>query len=98
MGFTVEIDRDLEEIVPTFLENRHKELIKIAEAIEAADFASLQIIGHKLAGNSGGYGFAKLGELGAQIEQAAIKRSIDPMQGLYDQIKHYLDQVEIKYI
>jgi HPt (histidine-containing phosphotransfer) domain-containing protein len=98
MVITVEVDQDLEEIVPGFLENRQQELVKINQAIESSDFDTLQVIGHKLAGNAGGYGFATLGEFGAQMENSARKRELGTIKQMRDEIKKYLSEVEVKYV
>ncbi|GAB4012265.1 MAG: hypothetical protein Fur0010_07970 [Bdellovibrio sp.] len=91
------IDADLKDIMPTFLENRQKDLNNIQQALQNKDFKSIQVIGHKLAGNAGSYGLADLGEIGAKIEMSAIKQDYDELNHLYQQFVEYMGSLEIIY-
>ena len=95
---TVEVDEDLEDLIPGFLENRKADISKLRQAAETADFENLRSIGHSLKGVGGGYGFETMSELGAQIETAAKSQQLDEIKDCIDQLDKYLQHVEIKYV
>lgn len=93
----VTIDADLEEIIPTFLENRRKDLDTIRDALASDDLAAIESIAHKLAGNAGSYGLDDLGEIGAKMESACQTRNVDETKELFQDYCSYLENLEIKY-
>ena len=93
----VSVDADLEEIIPTFLENRQKDLVQIDQALGAMDLKAIESIAHKLAGNAGSYGLDQLGELGATLESACQAGDKDKVDQLCQQYKDYLANLEIKF-
>jgi len=94
----VKIDKDLEDLIPTYLQRRSEEIEKIHEAINGNDFNSLKVIGHKLSGNAGGYGFDDLGVYGASIEHAAEKENMDTIKENFEKIKDYLNRIQVTYV
>jgi histidine phosphotransfer protein HptB len=68
---TVEISRDLEDIVPIFLANRNKDLQILRDARIAQNFRTVETLGHRMKGDGGGFGFHQITEIGAAIERAA---------------------------
>ena len=93
----VTIDADLEEIIPTFLENRQKDIGKIDQALESMDLKAIESIAHKLAGNAGSYGLDELGELGASLESACQAENKEKVDELCQGYKDYLSRLEIKF-
>jgi HPt (histidine-containing phosphotransfer) domain-containing protein len=96
--FTVEIDEDLEEIVPIFLDNRNKEIILLKQHLADKAINEIQTIGHKLAGNAGSYGFDALGEVGAKLEDASKSENWETIETCINQIENYMAGVEVKFI
>lgn len=68
---TVEISRDLEDIVPVFLSNRRKDVQILRDALITRDFRTVQTLGHRMKGDGGGFGFDRITEIGAAMELAA---------------------------
>lgn len=68
---TVEINRDLEDIVPVFLSNRKKDVQILRDALITQDFRTVQTLGHRMKGDGGGFGFDRITEIGAAMELAA---------------------------
>lgn len=68
---TVEISRDLEDIVPVFLSNRKKDVQTLRDALITQDFRTVQTLGHRMKGDGGGFGFDRITEIGAAMELAA---------------------------
>lgn len=94
----VEIDRDLEEIIPGFLENRVKDIAGLKAAAQSGDFEYIRIIGHTLKGIGGGYGFDRISELGMVLEQAAKDGQSTIISKAISDLEVYLELVEIIYI
>lgn len=94
---SVTIDRDLEDLIPGFLENRKKDVDLLNQALAEGKTDTLQSIGHSLKGVGGGYGFDWLSEIGAEIERIAKSGETDGIAGLIGQMSDYLDNVEIVY-
>lgn len=94
---TVTIDSDLEELIPGFLENRKKDLENLAKAAEFKDFKTIQSVGHSLKGVGGGYGFNRISEIGAVLEEAGKNSSLDSANEQISQLKDYMSRLEIVF-
>ena len=51
------LDPDLRDLIPGHLENRQKDVTTIKNALKAADFGKIRVLGHSMKGSGGGYGF-----------------------------------------
>lgn len=91
------IDKDIEEIVPMFLENREKDLIEIQNHLNDNNLGAIEVIAHKLAGNAGSYGFTDMGLIGARMEASCQASKADEVTALYEEYKNYLSQLEVEY-
>lgn len=89
------IDPDIFEIAVQFLQNRKNEQTVFREAIAKRDVGVVQTLGHRLKGNAGGYGFDELGELGAQLEQAAKNGDWPTIESLVNKINEYVLNADI---
>jgi HPt (histidine-containing phosphotransfer) domain-containing protein len=93
----VNIDIDLEDLIPGFLENRQKDILKLEQAIEEQDFETLRSVGHNLKGVGGGYGFHEMTTIGAAIEEGAKENNVEIINENVKKLSHYLANVEINY-
>ena len=93
----IQVDPDLEELIPGFLENRNSDVAKLRTALDENNFANLQSIGHSIKGVGGGYGFDLMSDLGADIESAAKESNADCIREKINQLADYLQRVEIEY-
>jgi len=93
----VNIDPDLEELIPGFLENRIKDIQILEKAAGQQDFAALKSVGHSLKGVGGGYGFARITELGAGIEASAKENDMERINQLISDLAEYLQRIEVKF-
>jgi HPt (histidine-containing phosphotransfer) domain-containing protein len=96
-AYRVTVDKDLEDLIPTYLSNRHKELEALRAALAAADFEKLRQLGHRMRGVGNSYGFDRVSDIGRSIEDGA--RSGD-QPGLEKQIAEYgdyLSRLQIAY-
>lgn len=88
---------DLEELIPGFMKNRKADVEILRGAINGGDIEKVQSTGHSLKGVGGGYGFDRLSELGADIENAAKAGDADKIRSLIDDMADYLTRVEVTY-
>ncbi|MEE2743053.1 MAG: Hpt domain-containing protein [Bdellovibrionota bacterium] len=98
MKTVVQIDEEIKEIIPNFLEGREKDINLFKVAIEAEDFDQLESIGHKLKGNAGSYGFHKMSEYGAGIEIAAKNKELAKIKSLVGDFEEHFENIEIEYV
>jgi HPt (histidine-containing phosphotransfer) domain-containing protein len=94
---TVHIDRDFEGIVPTFLANRRKDLHRLRHALNSADFSTIQMLGHRMKGDGGGYGFDRISEIGGAMELAAIQQDHAAADRQITQLEDFLARLHVEY-
>lgn len=93
----IRIDRDLEDIVPGYLENRKKDIEHLLHALGADDYDSLRILGHRMKGSGSGYGFDLVSAIGQSIEAAATTRDRNVIEQNITNLASYLDRVNVVY-
>lgn len=93
----VNVDPDLEDLIPGFLENRVKELESLRAALGDANFQGIQSMGHSMKGVGGGYGFDGITEIGRDLENAAKSEDADAIASLIEKYADYLHRIEVKY-
>ncbi len=94
---TVHIDQGLEELVPGFLENRRGDVQILKTALEQNNLAQIRIIGHRLKGDGGGYGFDAISMVGAGLEQAAAREDLDAIRRHTAELDEFLARVTVVY-
>ncbi|MBT4266207.1 MAG: Hpt domain-containing protein [Deltaproteobacteria bacterium] len=95
--FTVQIDAELEDLIPGFLKSRATDIEKVREYLAETDFASIELLGHSLKGNGAGYGFDELTTIGQRIEQAAKEKSLAEINKTLDDLADYLENLEVEF-
>lgn len=97
MKHEIIIDKDLEEIIPSFLANRQKDIAEIETALDANNYKEVESIGHKLSGSAGSYGFNELGKIGKEIEEACKHKNYTLVKSLYAKYKEHMDNLVITF-
>ncbi|MCX5786189.1 MAG: Hpt domain-containing protein [Elusimicrobia bacterium] len=95
--YRVSIDKDLQDIVPGYLETRLKDIPGLFALNSAGDMAALKRAGHKLSGSGGGYGLDRLSELGKQIETLALANDAAGIAARLAELQEYLENLEVVY-
>lgn len=95
--FVVTVDKDFEEIVPMFIDNRHKDLELIKTYLEEENMTSIEVIAHKLAGNAGSYGFMDLSIVGADMEKACKSSDTEAVISCFERYKLYMENLVVEY-
>ena len=84
---TVYVDADLQDLIPGFLGNRHRDAERLLAAARSNDFESARIIGHGMKGSGGGYGFPRITELGDKVEVNTRTEVEEALKNLKSAIK-----------
>jgi HPt (histidine-containing phosphotransfer) domain-containing protein len=96
-SWIVEIDPDIADLVPGFLENRQRDIQKATEALAQSDFAALAMLGHTMKGAGAGYGFEEISVIGGAMEAAAKQADSQSVANSIERLKRYLERVEVRY-
>jgi signal transduction histidine kinase/DNA-binding response OmpR family regulator len=96
--WVAQVDSELKELIPFFMEDSYKELSAMQTALEHQDFETLQRLGHSIKGSSRNYGFDALGEIGAAIETSAKTGAADEIKHHLNVLSDFLERVEVKYV
>lgn len=91
----VRIDPEIEELVPGFLANRSSDVERLRVLAAAQGFIDVRMIGHSMKGAGGGYGFDRISEIGAAIEEAALRDDAPAVFRCCDELADYLARVDI---
>ena len=94
----VAIDREVESIVPEFLENRRKDCQTIGTLLEREAFSEVRTLGHRMKGAGGSYGFDDISVLGEIIEEAAMGGNSAAITQAVQRLSDYLDRVVVEYV
>ena len=97
IDYTAVVAKDLEDLIPVFIKNRHKEIDLLRTAVGARDYEQLKQIGHRMKGVGNSYGFGPISDFGKGIEDSAKKPDRTAVDGWIDAYADYLSKVEIRY-
>ena len=96
-AYKVKVAKDLEDLIPTFLANRNKELASLHAALGAADFEQLRQLGHRMRGVGNSYGFERVSSLGKEIEEGARSGDRASLEAHIAAYGEYLSRVQVAY-
>lgn len=94
----IEIDADLQDLVPQFVENRKRDLESLQQLVLKKDIEAIAQLAHKIKGAAAGYGFNELSDLASQLEKAAKAKDEAPLENLVQKMKAHFSNIEIQYI
>jgi len=94
---TVTVARDLEDLIPVFMTNRHKEVETLRGALAAGDFEQLKLLGHRMKGVGRSYGFVTVSDIGKRVEDAAVKSDRGAIDACIAEYVDYLSRVKVVY-
>lgn len=93
----VQVDADLEDLIPGYLQNRRQDVDAISQALGKQDFEAIRVLGHTMKGTGGGYGFDAITEMGRALEEAAKDRDIAAIRQKAAALLAYLQAVEVVF-
>lgn len=94
---TVYIDPDLAEIVPGFLENRRRDVQFLQTALQQNDIQTIRVLGHRMKGDGGGYGFDTISAIGEALELAAVRQDRQAIERRTSELNDYLTRLDVVY-
>ena len=94
---TVTVAKDLEDLIPTFMTNRNKEVETLRSALGTGDMEQLRQLGHRMKGVGNSYGFELISVLGKQIEDGAKAKDLAGLDACIREYTDYLARVTIVY-
>lgn len=94
---TLYIDQVLEEIVPGFLDNRRRDVQTLETALQENNLAQIRMIGHRMKGDGGGYGFDAISIMGTALEQAAAREDRSAIRRHTAELIDFLARVTVVY-
>ncbi len=91
----IEMDPDLADLIPEYLERRRGDQSSMVTALTNGDLEQVRITGHSMKGSGAAYGFTHLTTIGGEIEQAAKDGEPDAVRRLLTELADYLDRIEL---
>jgi CheY-like chemotaxis protein len=86
-------DQDwLKALVPGYVSRCRADVDALFPALERGDYAAIRTTGHQLSGSGASYGFPRLTELGASLEQAAMARDAGLARNISEKLREFLSQ------
>ncbi len=79
--------------VPTYLQNRRKDVVNLRLALARGELETLKTLGHSMHGSGASFGFHGLTRIGAALEQHARDGDLDASRTCVDELSTYLDSV-----
>ena len=87
----------VEDLVPTFMDNRRKELDALHRAAAAGDMEAILNIAHRMKGVGEPYGFLGVSTLGAEFHRAADQGDGRTLVSLVARYATYLREVRVSF-
>jgi CheY-like chemotaxis protein/HPt (histidine-containing phosphotransfer) domain-containing protein len=94
----LQVSRDLEDLVPSFLESRGREISDMRNALLRGDFDTIRRHGHTMRGSGGGFGFDEISVIGEALETAAAASNVPVIQKRLEELSTYLQRVEVEFV
>jgi HPt (histidine-containing phosphotransfer) domain-containing protein len=91
----VEVDQELYELVPLFLETMEKNIAEMDEALKYKQYEVICRHGHSQRGLGSTYGFDYIGDLGSKLELAGAQKDDNTISVLLEQMNEYLQKVHV---
>ena len=88
---------EIKDLIPGYLVDINNKVDVILVLLENHDFVRIETLGHGLSGSGGAYGFDVISEIGEFLEQAAQERNEEQIRKCVDELKDYLERVEVIY-
>jgi PAS domain S-box-containing protein len=93
--YTVEVDAELYELVPLFMDTMRSNVVEMQEALPEKNFDVICRHGHSQKGLGSTYGFDYLSHIGYRIETAGMQKNADEVAKLLKIMNSYLEKVQI---
>jgi HPt (histidine-containing phosphotransfer) domain-containing protein len=89
---------DLQDLIPSFLENRRNEIESVERALATGDFEFVRRLAHTLKGICRPYGFVPLEEMSIRLEAAGEAEEAAEVRLIIGEMRAYVENVEVEYV
>jgi HPt (histidine-containing phosphotransfer) domain-containing protein len=93
----VVIAKELEELIPAFLENRRRDAEALKTLLLSDDFEGLRLLGDRIKGVSGSYGFVRTAAIAKTIEDKARQANRAALYVLVEEYARHVEAIEIVF-
>jgi len=93
----VEIDQELKQIIPDYLESRRSDCAEVKRLLARGDMASIQILAHRMKGSGGSFGFDEISAIGEALERASQLANMEGIKSAVERLERYLAGVSVIY-
>jgi len=94
----VKVQKDLEDLIPNFLNNRNQDVELATELVLKSDFSALKTLAHAMKGTCMSFGFHDAAEIVANIEAAAKNENGATISGDLSRLKNLFESIEVEFI
>ena len=94
----VEIDRDLQDVLPRYIRGRQEDLGYLQLALGRKDFSAIEVISKRVAGTAQSYGMTVLGEISTELVGHAAERRQQECEELVGKMRDFLTVVRPKFV
>ena len=94
----VEVEEDLSDLIPGYLESRARDVETVRAALAAGDLGTVRSRAHDVRGSGASYGFVDLSHIAAAMEDAAREGKADAIGPLIEDMASYLSKVDVVYV
>ncbi len=93
----VEVSKDLEDLIPEYLEAMIKSIDYIDTLVQANNFDELKSEAHKMKGHGGAYGFQYISDIGLLIEGFAKEQKVELIKKCLSELRAYMGKIKIEF-
>lgn len=93
----VHISSELRELIPEYMQNIYDTLDILKKLLVERNWEEIRREGHKMKGHGLAYGFARISEIGIELEKAAKAQLIEEIPKLIQSLEDYVANLEIQY-
>jgi HPt (histidine-containing phosphotransfer) domain-containing protein len=91
------IGKQLEDLIPAFMESRRKELGALEAAFASGGLGEIDALALKMKGYGSSYGFDRIAALAEDLREAASRDDHEAVAAYLHLYREYLEQVRITF-
>ena len=93
----VVVSRELAELIPAFVDNRRKDAHALRVLLQSDDLEGLRLLGDRIKGVSGSYGFVRIATIARLIEDNARRGNRAALHALVAQYDEHVSRMELAF-
>ena len=93
----VVIAKDLEELIPAFLANRRRDAEAMRTLLLSDDFEGLRLLGDRIKGVSGSFGFVRTAAIAKTIEDKARQGNRAALHLLVEEYARHVEVIDVVF-